>query len=269
MSAQPADAEPADKGTTPFPVWDPTKETFLFLWAHKFWFLTRALLPAVLASVTFIVTFTRLGFYAVWEVALFLVSALFLSNMLVSSHRRVVLGDPCTRFTDFLPRVADLTYFGLWLALTIVKWALDFVGAFLASMVALAGQVFDLGASILFFLILVRLIALFPLVAIRAKTPFRTAWKLSEGQVGRLVVFSFVVGIVLIAALGAVAALVFYSQAWLAPNLEGEGITDRVGELYTTLPFFIGALFLMLELEVVGIAQSVAYRRLAKLKPVG
>ena len=260
-------ADAPDEGAPPFPIWGAAKETFVLFWAHKFWFLMRALLPAVLVGVTFIVTFPRLGVYAVWEVALFLICALFLSNMLVSSHRQAILGDPCNRFVDFLPRVADLTYFGLWLALTIAKWALDFVGVLLASMVALAGQVFDLGAAILFFLILVRLIALFPLVAIRAKTPFHTAWKLSEGQVGRLISFCFIVGIALLAALGAIAALVFTSQKWLAPDMLGDGATKMAEELHTTVPFFFGALFLILELEVVAIAQSVAYRHLTALNP--
>lgn len=261
-------ADDPDEGPVPFPVWDAAKETFFFFWAHKFWLLMRALPPAILVGVTFIVTFPRLGVYAVWEVALFLISALFLSNMLVSTHRQAILGDPCNRFVDFLPRVADLTYFGLWLALTIAKWALDFVGVLLASMVALAGQVFDLGAAILFFLILVRLIALFPLVALRGKTPFHTAWKLSEGQVGRLIAFCFIIVVVLSAALGAMAALVFTSQKWLAADMLGEGTTKITQELHTTVPFFFGALFLMLELEIVAIAQSVAYRHLAKLKPV-
>lgn len=261
-------ADAPDEGAPPFSVWDAAKESFHFLWAHKSWFLMRALWPAVFVGVTFIVTFPRLGLYAVWEVALFLLSALLVSNMLVSSHRRVILGDPCNRFADFLPRVADLTYFGLWLALTIAKWALDFLGTLLASMVALAGRVFDLGAAILFFLILVRLITLFPLIAIRAKTPFHTAWKLSAGQVGRLVAFCFVVGIVLITALGAVAALFFYSQKWLAPEMAGDGAAALTEGLGTTVPFFIASLFLMLELEAVAVAQSVAYRRLAKLKPV-
>ena len=258
-----------DGGTPPFPVWDAAKESFLFLWAHKAWFLMRALLPAVFAGVTIIMTFPRLGLYALWEVALFLVSALFISNMLVSSHRRVVLDDACNRFIDFLPRVADLTFFGLLMALTIAKWALDFVGALLATMVPLAGQVFDLGAAILFFLILVRLIALFPLVAVRAKTPFHTAWKLSTGQVGHLIAFCFVVGIVLIAALGAVAALLFYSQKWLAPEMAGDGSAVMTEGLGTTVSFLIASLFLMLELEAVAVAQSVAYRRLANLKPAG
>jgi hypothetical protein len=261
-------AEAPDEGAHPFPVWDAAKETFVFFWTHKFWFLMRALLPAVLVGVTFIVTFPRLGVYAVWEVALFLICALFLSNMLVSSHRRTILGDPCSRFMDFLPRVPDLTYFGLWLALTIAKWALDFCGVLLASMVTLAGQVFDLGAAILFFLILVRLIALFPLVAIRAKTPFHTAWKLSAGQTGRLTAFCFIVGIVLMAALGAVATLAFYSQKWLAADLTSDGITKIAGELPMTVPFFVGALFLILEMQAVAVAQSVAYRHLAKLEPV-
>jgi len=255
-------AHAADQGAPVFPAWGAAKETLLFLWAHKSWFLMRALIPAVLVGVTFIVTFPRLGVYAVWEIALFLISALFLSNMAVSSHRLAIAGDPCNRFADFLPRVADLTTFGLWLALIMAKWALDFVGTLLASMVALAGQVFDLGAAILFLLVLVRLIALFPLVAMRAKTPFHAAWKLSAGQVGRLVTFCFIVAIVLIAGLAAMATLVFYSQAWLAANLAGDGVTTMAQELTTTVPFFIAALFVMLELEAVAVAQSVAYRHL-------
>ena len=256
-------ADAPHKGAPLFPAWDAARETFLFLWAHKSWFLMRAVLPAVLPGVTFIVTFPRLGVYAVWEIALFLISALFLSNMLVSSHRLVLAGDSCNRFADFAPRLADLTTFGLLLALTMAKWALDFVGALLASMVALAGQVFDLGAAILFLLILVRLIALFPLVATRAKTPFHAAWKLSGGQVGRLVTFCFIVGVVLIAAFGAMAALFYYSQGWLAPDRAGDDVTGMAQELYTTVPFFIAALFAMLEFEALAVAQSVAYRHLA------
>jgi hypothetical protein len=35
-----------------------------------------------------------------------------------------------------------------------------------------------------------------------------------------------------------------------------------------TVPFFVGALFLILEMQAVAVAQSVAYRHLAKLEPV-
>lgn len=252
-----------DEGSHPFPVLDAVKETFVFFWAHKTWFLIRALFPTVLVSVTFIVTFPRLGVYAIWEVALFLICALFLSNMLVSCHRRIVLGDLCSRFVDFLPRVADLTYFGLWLALTIAKWVLDFVGVLLAGIVPLAGQIFDFGAAILLFLILVRLIALFPLVAIRAKTPFHTAWKLSAGKIERLITFTFIILTVLIATLGAVVGLVYYSSEWIE---SGDSVAKFTGDLKTTVPFFLAALFLILELEVVAIAQSVAYRHLASVR---
>lgn len=255
-----------DERPHPFPIWGAAKETFAFFWAHKSWFLMRAVLPTMFVGVTLIVTFPRLGVYAVWEVALYLLCALFLSNMLVSCYRRVLQDDLCSRFADFLPRVADLTYFGLWLALTIVKWSLDFIGLLLASMVVLASQVFNFGAAILFFLILVRLIALFPLVAIRGRTPFRTAWKLSAGQMERLIAYCFIVGAVLIAALGAVAALVYYSNEWLAASATGDG-TAFAGGLQTAVLFFAGALFLIVELEVVAIAQSVAYRHLANIKP--
>ena len=254
-------------GSQAFAVLDAVSETFRLLWTNRGWCLMRALIPAVLGGVTFIVTFPRMGLYAVWEMALFLISALFICNMLVSVHRHVVLGDPCRRFMDFFPRIVDLTYFGLWLALALIKLILDFAGVLLGSIVPLAGQVFDLGVVIVCFILLVRLIALFPLVAVRAKTPFRTAWKLSAGHVGGLIFFCLGVVLILALALGAVATLIYYSQLWLAPETPNGENPAMAGDLATTIPFLFGALFVMVELEAVAIAQSVAYRRLAGIKP--
>jgi hypothetical protein len=252
-----------DGDAIPFPVWGSARETFTLIWQHRFWLLIRALPSTILVGVTFIVTFPRIGVYALWEIALFLISALVIANMMVSCHRLIILGDSCRRFADFLPRIHDLTYFGVWLLLTIAKWILDAMGAFVGSLVELAGHVFDLGVAILFFIALVRLIALFPLTAIQGRTPFRTAWKLSTGHVERLIGFCVVVGATLGLAAVAVGAAIFYCQKWLIENLAQEKVPAIAVELASTLPFFLGALFLMVVLESVALAQSVAYRRLS------
>ncbi|MDH3239207.1 MAG: hypothetical protein OEO83_00930 [Alphaproteobacteria bacterium] len=255
------------RGAAPFPVWGSARETFALVWRHRFWLLMRALPSTILVGVTFIVTFPRIGVYALWEIALFLISALGIANMMVSCHRLIVLGDPCRRFSDFLPRINDLTYFGVWLLLTIAKWILDAIGAFLGSLVELAGHVFSLGVNILFLIALVRLIALFPLTAIQGKTPFHTAWKLSTGHVERLIGFCVIVGTVLGLATAAAGAAIFYSQKWLAENLAQEVMPKIAADLAATLPFFLGALFLMIVLESVAVAQSLAYRRLSGQEP--
>lgn len=261
-------AGPTPEGeAAPFPVWGSARETFSLVWRHRFWLAMRALPSTILVGVTFIVTFPRIGVYALWEIALFLISALLVANMMVSCHRLIVLGDSCRRFSDFLPRINDLTYLGVWLLLAIAKWFLDAVGAFLGSLVELAGHVFGLGVAILFFIVLVRLIALFPLTAIQGKTPFRTAWKLSAGYVERLIGFCLIVGTVLALATAAVGVGIFYTQQWLAVTLAQEQIPKMALDLAVTLPFFIGALFLMFVLENVAIAQSVAYRRLSGQEP--
>jgi hypothetical protein len=252
----------------PFPVWDSARATFALVWRHRFWLLMRALPSTILVGVTFIITFPRVGVYALWEIALFLISALVIANMMVSCHRLIVLDDPCRRFGDFLPRIHDLTYLGVWLLLTIAKWILDAVGAFLGSLVELAGHVFNLGVAILFFIALVRLVALFPLTAIQGKTPFHTAWKLSTGHVERLIGFCAIVGTALGLAAVAVGAGIFYSQKWLVENLALEDLPKIFVDLAATLPFFLGALFLMLVLESVAVAQSVAYRRLSGQEPM-
>lgn len=260
-------ASAPEGGLAPFPVWAAAKETFALVWRHRHWLLIRALPSTIVVGVTLILTFPRMGLYAIWEIALFLISALLIANMMVSTHRLMVLGDPCRRFADFLPRINDLTYLGVWILLAIAKWFFDSVGAFLGAMVELAGHLFDLGVVILFFIALVRLIALFPLTAIQGKTPFHTAWKLSSGHVERLIGFCVVVGFVLGLATLAVGAAIYYSQQWLAQNLAELELPKVALDLAVTLPFFIGALFLMLVLECVAVAQSVAYRRLAGLAP--
>jgi hypothetical protein len=254
-------------GPAPFPVWGTARETFALIWVHRFWFLMRALPSTILVGVTFIVTFPRMGLYAIWEIALFLISALFMANMMVSCHRLVVLGDPCRRFGDFLPRINDLTYLGVWLLLAVAKWFLDVVGAFLGSLAEPAGHVFNLGIAILFFIALVRLIALFPLTAIQGRTPFHTAWKLSAGHVERLIGFCVTVGAAVALVAAAVAAAIYYSQEWLAKALAERELPAVVVNLVGTLPFFIVALFLMIVLEWVAVAQSAAYLRLSGAKP--
>ncbi|MDX1485141.1 MAG: hypothetical protein R3229_11735 [Alphaproteobacteria bacterium] len=250
----------------PFPVWGAAKETFVLLWRNKLWFLIRALPPAVIGGVTFIITFPRIGVYAVWEMALFFLTALFVANMMVSCHRMVMVDDSCRRFADFLPRITDLTYVSVWLLLSLAKYIFDILGALLGQLVALAGRVFDLGVAILFFIVLARLIALFPLIAIQVKTPFRTAWRLSAGHIGQLIGFCLVVGTALLIAVAAVAALVWYSQLWLAEG-GADGWAGSIGvEFATTLPFFVAALFLMIVCQAVAVAQSVAYGHLAELR---
>lgn len=252
----------------PFPVWDSAKETFALIWQHRHWLLIRALPSTIAVGVTLILTFPRMGLYAIWEIALFLISALLIANMMVSVHRLIVLSDPCRRFADFLPRINDLTYLGVWILLAIAKWFLDSVGAFLGAMVELAGHLFDFGVVILFFIALVRLIGLFPLTAIQGKTPFHTAWKLSSGHVERLIGFCIAVGFVLGIAALAVGAGIYFCQQWLAENLGQQELPEIALNLAVTLPFFIGALFLVLLLECVAVAQSVAYRRLSGMGPV-
>lgn len=253
----------------PFPVWGATRETFRFLWAQRFWFLIRALPSTIFVGVTFIVTFPRMGLYALWEIALFLISALFMANMMVSSHRLVVLNDPCRRFGDFLPRINDLTYLGVWVLLALAKWFLDTLGVFLGTIAAPAENVFDLGVALLFFIALVRLIALFPLIAIQGRTPFNTAWKLSAGQVERLIGFCIAVGVVVAVVALAVGAGIYFWQEWLAGGLNLEQVPQALVNLLATLPFFVGALFLMIVMECVAVAQSVAYRHLAGIGPAG
>lgn len=247
---------------TPFPVWGATKETFGLLWTHRYWVLIRALPSTIFVGVTFIVTFPRIGLYALWEIALFLISALFISNMMVSSNRLIVLGDACRRFADFLPRINDLTYLGVWLLFALAKWFLDAVGAFLGSIARPAETVFDLGVAILFFIALVRLIGLFPLIAIQGKTPFRTAWKLSAGHIERLIGYCIVVGALATLFATLVATGIYFSQQWLTEGANLQQMPEMAVNLIITLPFFIGALLLMVVLQCVAVAQSVAYRHL-------